>query len=154
MQSTCSSWTTVAIDIFVADVCTMLFFKKCNWPNYAKLKQEFSCGKRMTIINKYSRLTRYIFLLVSISFFSDFKPLRSPSKLCLEFFFIIRNTHAGFASDTCNTCYLIKHKLLKSSVTISFPDVRKVFFQSELVQDFLKTNLSVFAPNNLFRAFS
>lgn len=154
MQSTCSSWTTVAIDILVADVCTMLFFKKCNWPNYAKSKQEFSCGKRMTIINKYSRLTRYIFLLVSVSFFSDFKPLRSPSKLCLEFFLIIRNTHAGFASDTCNTCYLIKHKLLKSSVTISFPDVRKVFFQSELVQDFLKTNLSVFATNNLFRAFS
>lgn len=106
MQSTCSSWTTVAIDILVADVCTMLFFEKCNWPNYAKLKQEFSCGKRMTIMNKYSRLTRYIFLLVSISFFSDFKPLRSPSKLCLEFFLIIRNTHAGFASDTCNTCYL------------------------------------------------
>ena len=44
---------------------------------------------------------------------------------------------------------LLKHKLLKSSVTISFPDVRKVFFQSELVQDFLKTNLSVFATNNL-----
>lgn len=151
MQSTCSSWTTVAIDILVADVCTMLFFKKCNWPNYAKLKQEFSCGKRMTIMNKYSRLTRYIFLLVSVSFFSDFKPLRSPSKLCLEFFLIIRNTQIRLRHLQY---MLLKHKLLKSSVTISFPDVRKVFFQSELVQDFLKTNLSVFATNNLFRAFS
>lgn len=86
MQSTCSSWTTVAIDVFITDVCTMLFFKKCNWPNYAKLKQEFSCGKRMTIMNKYSRLTRYIFLLVSISFFFWLQATQVVRSKCDIFF--------------------------------------------------------------------
>lgn len=136
MQSTCSSWTTVAIDILVANVCTMLFFKKCNWPNYAKLKQEFSCGKRMTIMNKYSRLTRYIFLLVSVSFFSDFKPLRSPSKLCLEFIF-------NYKEYTCRIrlrhlqYMLLKHKLLKSSQSASLMYAR-YFFKASSFKIFWK----------------
>lgn len=57
-------------------------------------------------MNKYLRLICYIFFLVFVSFFFDFKLFRLFFKLCLEFFLIIRNIYVGFVFDICNICYL------------------------------------------------